>query len=207
VTLEVQELRPGLWRWTAPHPEWQEGDPWAEHVGCVYAETADALVIVDPLVPIDEADAARFREALDGDVKRLALPVLVALTVHWHERSSAELAARYGGQLWRPEEERAPLPAGVEADIVHGSDWKEAALWLEPYRALVIGDLMVGEGGSVRIPYEWFPEAEQEWARTELRAQLTRRLLAHPVELVLVAHGEPVLENGRAALERALAEA
>jgi hypothetical protein len=204
VALDVEELRPGLWRWTSPHPEWQEGDRWPRHVGSVFAETPGAVVIVDPLVPRDEDDAARFWAALDRDVERLARPVLVALTVHWHERSSAEVAARYRGQLWRPEEEHAPLPSGVEAEIVHGSDWKEAAVWLEPYRALVIGDLIVGENGGVRIPYEWFPEAEQEWARTELRAELARRLLARPVELVLVAHGEPVLADGRAALERAL---
>ena len=205
MALEVQELRPGLWRWTAPHPAWQEGDRWPRQVGCVYAETPETLLIVDPLVPPDEPEAGRFWTALDRDVERVGLPVFVALTVHWHERHSAEVAARYGGRLWRPEEERALLPPGVEAEVVQGADWKEAALWLEPYRALVVGDLMVGDGGGVRIPYEWFPEAEQEWARTELRADLARRLLARPVELVLVAHGEPMLEDGHAALERALA--
>ena len=54
MAVEAQELRAGLWRWTAPHPEWQEGDSWPQEVGSVYAELPDALVLVDPLVPADE---------------------------------------------------------------------------------------------------------------------------------------------------------
>jgi hypothetical protein len=204
VAVEARELRPGLWRWTAPHPDWRESDVWPREVGSVYAELPDAVLLVDPLVPADDADAASFWRHLDGDVQRIGRPVVVALTVHWHERTSAEVAARYGGTLWRPEEDPTPLPDGVEAEVIDGSDWKEAALWLEPYRALVLGDLMVGEAGGVRIPYEWFPQAEREWARTTLREELAQRLLARPAELVLVAHGEPVLSDGQAALRRAL---
>ncbi len=199
--MNVQELRPGLWRWTAEHPEWNHAEHWGPDVGSVYAELPDAVALVDPLVPAD--GEARFWEALDRDVERLSRPVYVLLTVHWHERSVEAVLDRYKATLWRPEE-RVELPAGVEAIVVEGADWKEAAFFLEPHRALVVGDLLIGSAGEIELPIQWFPTAEQDWARTGLKADLHERLLRLPIELVLVSHGEPVLADGAAALRRAL---
>jgi len=201
--MDVQELRPGLWRWTAAHPEWEHAEHWGPEVGSVYAELPDALVMVDPLVPQDEED--RFWEALDRDVERVGKPVHVLLTVHWHERSVATVLDRYKATLWRPEE-KGQLPAGVHAEVVKGSDWVEALFFLEPHRALIAGDLLIGkDGGGIELPVRWFPKGEQDWAEQELKPELRKRLAGLPVELVVVSHGEPVLEDGAAALERALA--
>ena len=201
--MDVQELRPGLWRWTATHPEWEHAEHWGPEVGSVYAELPDALVMVDPLVPQDEED--RFWEALDRDVERVGKPVHVLLTVHWHERSVATVLDRYKATLWRPEE-KGQLPAGVHAEVVKGSDWVEALFFLEPHRALIAGDLLIGKnGGGIELPVRWFPKGEQDWAEQELKPELRKRLGGLPVELVVVSHGEPVLEDGAAALERALA--
>jgi hypothetical protein len=199
--MEVQELRPGLWRWTASHPEWDHAQHWGPDVGSVYAELPDAVVVVDPLVPADEDE--RFWSALDRDVERLGLPVRVLLTVHWHERSVAAVLDRYDAKLWRPEE-KGELPAGVRPEIVKGADWVEAMYFLEPHRALVIGDLLIGKNGGIELPIEWFPKAEREWAERELKPELRQRLGALPIELVLVSHGEPVLEDGAAAVDAAL---
>jgi glyoxylase-like metal-dependent hydrolase (beta-lactamase superfamily II) len=201
--MDVRELRPGLWRWTAAHPEWEHAEHWGPEVGSVYAELPDALVMVDPLVPQDEED--RFWEALDRDVERVGKPVHVLLTVHWHERSVAAVLDRYKATLWRPEE-KGELPAGVHAEVVKGSDWVEALFFLEPHRALIAGDLLIGKaGGGIELPVGWFPKGEQGWAQQELKPELRKRLAELPVELVVVSHGEPVLEDGAAALERALA--
>jgi glyoxylase-like metal-dependent hydrolase (beta-lactamase superfamily II) len=201
--MDVRELRPGLWRWTAAHPEWEHAEHWGPEVGSVYAELPDALVMVDPLVPQDEED--RFWEALDRDVERVGKPVHVLLTVHWHERSVAAVLDRYRATLWRPEE-KGELPAGVHAEVVKGSDWVEALFFLEPHRALIAGDLLIGKaGGGIELPVGWFPKGEQDWAKQELKPELRKRLAELPVELVVVSHGEPVLEDGAAALERALA--
>ena len=201
--MDVRELRPGLWRWTAAHPEWEHAEHWGPEVGSVYAELTDALVMVDPLVPQDEED--RFWEALDRDVERVGKPVHVLLTVHWHERSVAAVLDRYKATLWRPEE-KGELPAGVHAEVVKGSDWVEALFFLEPHRALIAGDLLIGKvGGGIELPVGWFPKGEQDWAEQELKPELRKRLAGLPVELVVVSHGEPVLEDGAAALERALA--
>lgn len=201
--MDVRELRPGLWRWTAAHPEWEHAEHWGPEVGSVYAELPDALVMVDPLVPQDEED--RFWEALDRDVERVGKPVHVLLTVHWHERSVAAVLGRYKATLWRPEE-KGTLPAGVNAEVVKGSDWVEALFFLEPHRALIAGDLLIGKaGGGIELPLGWFPKGEQDWAEQELKPELRKRLAELPIELVVVSHGEPVLDDGAAALERALA--
>ena len=106
---------------------------------------------------------------------------------------------------WRPEE-KGQLPAGVHAEVVKGSDWVEALFFLEPHRALIAGDLLIGKvGGGIELPVGWFPKGEQDWAEQELKPELRKRLAELPVELVVVSHGEPVLEDGAAALERALA--
>jgi hypothetical protein len=200
--MEVQELGPGLWRWTTPHPEWEAGLHWPRDVASVYAELPGAVVLIDPQVPADHADA--FWETLDRDVLRLRLPVHVLLTVHWHERSAESVLERYGGRFWRPEQPTA-LPEGVEAELVRGADWVEALFYLEPWCAVVAGDLLVGGDDGVHVPVEWFPTEEQDWARRELKKRLRVAVGQRDVELVLVSHGEPVVANGRAALEAALA--
>jgi hypothetical protein len=199
--MDVQELRPGLWRWTGSHPEWDHAEHWGPEVGSVYAELPEAVVIVDPLVPEDEEET--FWSALDRDVERLGLPVWVLLTVHWHERSVAQVLERYTAKLWRPEE-KGELPAGVRAEVVKGSDWVEALFYLEPHRALVAGDLLVGTADGIELPVAWFPKAEQHWVTDELKPQLRARLGGLGVDLVLVSHGTPVLEDGDAALAKAL---
>jgi glyoxylase-like metal-dependent hydrolase (beta-lactamase superfamily II) len=76
--------------------------------------------------------------------------------------------------------------------------------FLEAHRALVTGDLLVGADGGIELPITWFPKAERQWAEDELKPMLRERLGALPVELVLVSHGEPVLHDAGASLERAL---
>lgn len=81
----------------------------------------------------------------------------------------------------------------------------ETMVWLPGPRALVPGDRLLGDGkGGLRLcPPGWLRYLEPGLTRDGLRVAL-RPLLDLPVELVLVSHGEPVLEGGHAALERAL---
>ena len=193
--MDVQEIADGLWRWTAPHPDWtpEEGGPdgWERDVGCVYYEAPGAVCLIDPLVPEDEAE--RFWRALDRDVERAGKPVAVILTVYWHSRSADEIAARYGAS-------REP-PAGVEVFPIDRG-YEEVVFWLPEPRALVAGDALLGapDGGVRLCPPSWRTKVDDAVFRSSLA-----RLLELPVERVLVSHGEPVLENGRDALARALA--
>ena len=99
--MHVDEIAPRLWRWTAPHPAWKPsdaegGEGWEHEVGCVYLEAADAVVLIDPLIPTAPDERERFLTHLDADVERAGTPVAVLLTVAAHERSAPELAERFG---------------------------------------------------------------------------------------------------------------
>jgi len=187
--VQVDQLASGLWRWTAPHPDWKEGDDWEQEVGCVYYEAADAIVLIDPLVP---PERERFFEALDRDVERRGLPVSIVLTCKWHVRSADELTERYDAG-------DAP-PAGVEPVLVL-PEIEETLWWLPEPSTLIVADVLIGAPDGISVcPDSWL---EDEASPQTIRAAL-QPLLGLPVERVLVSHGEPALENGRAALERAL---
>lgn len=211
--MDVQQIRPQLWRWTVTHPEWtpEEGgsDGWEPEVGCYAHVARDALVLVDPLVPSDgTSEAERFWRALDGDVEHHG-PPHVLITVFWHARSAQRILDRYeGARVWAhaPAAEEIGkrtrvtdtfsvgdgLPGGIEPFDAGAED--EIVYWLPAHRAVVTGDVLIAApGGPIRV-----------WSdQPDVRATL-QPLLDLPVELVLLTHGEPLLENGRVALVRAL---
>src|SRR5215216_2330203 len=91
----MQELRPGLWTWTAPHPDWTPADAgpegWDEDVrSCALATDAE-LVAIDPIgLPEELAGIA------DGRT------VSVVLTCAWHRRSAGEYVERLGATVYAP---------------------------------------------------------------------------------------------------------
>lgn len=207
--MEVLEIAPGLWRWTGYHEEWRE------EVGCVYCETEDGVVLIDPLVPPEDAD--RFWRALDRDVRRLRAPVHVLVTVYWHTRSAAAMVERYDAKVWAPSRARAAverragtvaetfragdrLPGGIEAYATVRAS--EVVYWIPRHSSLVPGDVLLGDGdGGVRMcPASWLPGARTQ---ADLATSLGP-LLDLPVERILVSHGAPVLTDGPRALARAL---
>ena len=194
----MEELAPGLHRWTARHPAWEPGgEPgspadWPPDVGCVAYEAPDALVLIDPLV----ADWA----PLDALVERHGKPVVVLTTMRFHGRSRDEVAERYGAEL---RTHTAAPPAGVRRIPIGGMD--ESMVHLEAPRALVPGDRLLGGDGGLRpCPATWLRYLPGPPDAAALRAALAP-LLALDVELVLTSHGEPVLRDGAAALRAALA--
>jgi glyoxylase-like metal-dependent hydrolase (beta-lactamase superfamily II) len=209
--MRVTQVEAGLWLWTAYHEDW------GEDVGCVYCETEDGVVLVDPLVPAD--DARRFWDALDKDVKRVGGDVHVLVTVFWHARSSAAVVERYGARVWAPRSGRPAIErrAGVVTDAFGSDDplpgelaafrtarAAEVVYWLPEHGALVPGDVLIADGEHpLRLcPESWLPEKK---TLANLRDSL-RPLLELPVERVLVSHGEPVLESAGTHLAAALRE-
>jgi glyoxylase-like metal-dependent hydrolase (beta-lactamase superfamily II) len=205
--MDVTRLAEGLWRWSTYYPEWRD------EVGCVYYEAPDAIVLIDPLVPSEPPEAARFWKALDMDVKHAARPVHVLVTVFWHARSSGEVVRRYDGRLhvasraraaiqrrtnavtdvFRPGDE---LPGGVAAFASGRAT--EVAYWIPAHRTLVPGDVILGraDGGLRLCPESWLPTGVNH---ARVRETLSP-LLDLPVERVLVSHGAPVTEHARARL-------
>ncbi|MGH2925247.1 MAG: hypothetical protein ACRDK1_04670 [Solirubrobacterales bacterium] len=201
---ELDEIRPGLWHWTAAHPEWRrdarpgsEGD-WPRLVGSVLIEASDATVLIDPLIPADGGDEL-LRE-LDLRIRGRGLPVTILTTIKFHRRSRDLLAERYAASISRA---RSTLPAGIEPHPIKGAG--ETMFWLAEHRTLVPGDRILGApGGGLRIcPESWISYLPSGISTSDLRDRL-RLLLELPIERVLVSHGDPVLSDGRAALALAL---
>jgi len=189
--VRVQEIATGLWRWTGRHSGWTpaDGGPegWDQEVGCYFYEGADAVVLFDPLVPIEDRD--RFFDALDRDVERLGRPVRILMTTKSHRRSAAELVDRYTASVDK-------MAAGVEVPV---DSWDERVYWIPEHAALVFGDVVLGRAKGLQLPRTWIGDEHYDEVVEGLRP-----LLDLPVERVLVTHGEPVLEGGRAALAQAL---
>jgi hypothetical protein len=198
--MELQPIADGLWRWTAPHPDWTPGeegsvDDWEREVGSVLLELPDATVLFDPLVP-DDGWAT-----LDRHVEQRGVPVVVLTTVGWHRRSRDEVLERYDGHDTRPPH---TMPDGVETHRILGAG--EAMFWLPGHATLIPGDRLLGsdDGGLRLCPDSWMDDLATPLDQAGLAA-LLRPLLDLPVRRVLVSHGTPVLEHGHAALERAIA--
>jgi glyoxylase-like metal-dependent hydrolase (beta-lactamase superfamily II) len=194
----VEEIAPGLRRWTAWHGEWQE------QVGSIAVETDDGLVLIDPLDVPPELRGADH----------------VLVTVYWHGRETKELGAK---RVWASTRSRQPLKSrGIDVtDPLRAGDQlpggirafqtaraAEVVYWLPTQGAVVAGDVLLGAGAKphptsdpLRLcPERWLGKA----THAELKASL-RPLLELPVEHVLVSHGQPLLHNGNAALTELLA--
>jgi glyoxylase-like metal-dependent hydrolase (beta-lactamase superfamily II) len=203
--MAFEQIRPGLWTWTALHPEWtpEEGGPdgWEQEVRSYALDAGDSLVLFDPLVdPDDVAELAAGR------------PVVVVLTCLWHRRSAAELVERLGAVVHSPAADAGEvgvpavpyqvgddLPGDVEPQV--GGYPNEATLWIRRHGALVTGDVFLGGGRGFRVqPDSWLAEGlTHETLRESLRP-----LAELPVELLLPTHGDPIVDGAADALRTAL---
>ncbi len=199
------EVAPGLRYWSAPHPRWNGAPDWPEEVGCVLYEAADALVLIDPLLPRVGEEA--FLAELERDVARLARPVAVLLTAPWHARDAPALAERFGTTVWAnpaaharlPFETRAgPLPDGIETFSPRGVWEGDVAFYLRPHRALVVAEFLMGGDSGLHVCPSPALEHRDAFAAS-LRTLRDRR-----IDHVLVGHGPPVLGDGDRRIDEAL---
>ena len=216
----MRELRPGLWHWQSPHPEWEGSEPWGPEVSSHAWDDGENVLLFDPLdVP------AELRERATA----------VVLTAPWHERDTRQLAEEFGLPVYAAlpdtvddlvatydvsRDEYAdfissdlgwlihegggefhsisadePLPFGLEAFA--GRTRNDLVFWIDRARAVVAGDSLADWGEGLAIRSEWLTAAVD---RGEVVRRL-RPLLERPVEVVLPAHGKA---TDRAGLERAL---
>ena len=208
----MDELRPGIWRWTARHPEWHPGVFGAEVASYALVE-AGRTVLVDPLAP--EADDG-FWERLDGVVTG---GVVVLITIGYHLRSAEQVCGRYpGATVWGHRNvgrrmadssafrELAPgsAPAGVRAYAIGRPRRAELPVLVESRRALAFGDAVVGIDGGLRM---WCNQpVDERRARfyADRFAPTVEPMLAEPFDHVLVTHGPAVVSGGREALAAAI---
>jgi glyoxylase-like metal-dependent hydrolase (beta-lactamase superfamily II) len=219
----MDELRAGLWHWTAPHPQWQETEPWDENVSSYALDDGERLLLFDPI-------------ALPGEVEQLATErdAAIVLTCPWHERDARSLVERLGVPVYTPLPDTAeylmekwgltaeqvgdgspdvawlvkegigeahPSAAGdrldVGVEVLPGQKPNDTVLWVESHGAVVAGDTLVDFGQGLEINPRWLgPDMTREQVVEGLRP-----LIHRPVSHALSTHGGPF---DRAALERAL---
>ncbi|UGS36681.1 hypothetical protein [Capillimicrobium parvum] len=217
----LHQLAPGLWRWTLRHPEWHPSlTGFGSEVGCFAILAGADCLLVDPLFDGNEPP-----EGLDAIVAD-ARDVLVLITIPYHVRSAEQAWRRWGGdhgvriighervgdrlQGDAPFAAITPgdeLPHGIQAFAIGSPRRREMPLLIPEARAIAFGDAVVAvepaDGGGLRV---WIQrpltESRLRWSRERLEPTL-RPLAGLDFDRVLVTHGEPVLENGRAALTAA----
>ena len=87
----MRELRPGLWHWQAPHPQWESSEPWDKNVSSYAIADDERLLLFDPL-------------GVPGEIEALAAEreTAIVLTAPWHERDAESLVARLGVPVYTP---------------------------------------------------------------------------------------------------------
>ncbi len=220
----MDEIAPGIHRWTAPHPEWRTN---VEEVVSYALRSGTSLLLVDPLLPTDAARRKEELSALDELVGR-AERIEVLVTIPFHARSAEALHARYAPRLpariWGHAKVRTRLSPGTPLEVVPSGRTGSAApvaggaaeaytigkprrsehpYYIPGLRAVAFGDAVVGLRGGLRF-WNMSAGTGAAWYR-DVFAPTVRRLAERDIEHVLVTHGPPVLGGGRRALEACLA--
>lgn len=233
--MDIREIEPGLWSWTAPHPSWtpEKDAPggWGQMVACLYFEAPDATVLIDPLAPPEGTpEAASFWAALDRDVARRARPVAVIIGNEYHGRSADAVRARYGsrpGVSVHAHKDGVPqmtakvthpitvpasgaaLPGGITALSIPILSAGELLIALPDGRGIVVADtLLATNDGQLRVaPRSWVDDrpGAKERYDAEFRPML-RQLLDRPFDRLFVSHGPSVLAHAQAAVAKALVD-
>lgn len=209
----MDELAPNLWRWTRRHPEWHP-EGFGSEVSS-YALIDDAgLVLVDPLVlGEDDPDLAELEAKATGNVR-------IVITMGYHVRSSELFWKRLGPKRTRmyghancatrledtsgftPLAGGETIEGGIRPHRFGSPRRAELPFELPSHRALAFGDVVVETGtGALRV-WAWGSTKQPWW--DERFIPTLRPLTELGIERVLVTHGEPVLQDGSAALEAAL---
>lgn len=209
----MREVRPGVWHWQSPHPDWDEEQWWPQLVSSCGIELGDELLLFDPLcVPRDLHERATAVVLTapyhERDARQLGLPVHTPPVDTWRDwvekfgadpdrvrgMESDDLAWLRAGDGEGHFHAPGAWPFGITAYA--GREDNDVILWLPMINTLVTGDSVSDFGDGLGI---------QLGGRTHLtRSDLVERLrplLNLPIEVVLPAHGEP---NDLAAFERAL---
>ena len=201
----MREVLPGVFHWTTLHPK--------IHIDVSSYWLDEAGVVFDPLVPADTG--------LEWFAARPARPTAVLLSNRHHYRDSGRFVEAFGcsvhcnreglheftrGEAVEGFEPGDRLPGGVLACAVGGLCPDETALYLPGKRAVLLADGVV-RGGSDGEP-GFVPDVLMDDPAATKRALLaaySRLLDELDFDHVLLAHGEPLIGDGRERLRELVA--
>jgi hypothetical protein len=205
----MNEILPGIWHWTTPNSN--IGDAlvssyWLDEPG----------VFIDPLLP-DDAGAAWFDS-------RPLTPQAIVLANRHHYRDSAQIHQRWGCQVHVPTtglheftdrdhvvgyEPGDELPGGLTAFVVGSLSPDEDGLFLESAGAIWLGDTLVRSMTDPVSAVGWVPDSlmdDPATTKAGLLAAFTGVLGGYEFEHLLLAHGLPLIGDGREQLEQLVRE-
>ena len=200
----MNEILPGVFHWTAKHPRIgiEVSSHWLE----------DGGVAIDPLLS-DE-------QRVDWFAERETPPTAVLLSNRHHHRSASVFQDAFGATVHvsrpgihafeGPEHDVHPfdfgdtLPGGAVAVEIGGICPDDTALFLPAHRAILVADGIVsggphGEGDIGFVPATLMDDPER--TRATLLDAFRRVLADHDFDHVLLAHGPPMIGDGRARLQ------
>jgi hypothetical protein len=193
----MQEIAPGLWHWTRPH----------EHIGSEVSSYYLQVerVLIDPMIP--PAGLQWFEQN--------GVPQHIVLSNRHHDRHSWQLREAFGSTVHcvrngiheldgrgpvEPFDFGDELPGGIVVHEVDAISPDETALHIPAHRALACADGVVqsrGGDGLSFVPDSLMDDPEQ--TKQGLR-EAYGRLLELDFDLLLLAHGKPVVGGAREAL-------
>jgi hypothetical protein len=192
----IHEVLPGVLHWSAPHPS--AGIDSGSHY------LVEEGILIDPIAP---------REGLEWFDGREIREIL--LTNRHHTRSAFDLQDRLGVAIRAPRTGMHELPAdrvrpydfgeelsdGIRPHAVSESWPDETSLEIPRYRAVAIADGVINYDGLGFFPDDLLGEdAEEEKQR--LREGFARLAADVAFDHLLLAHGTPVIGDGRERLRR-----
>lgn len=190
------EISPGVWHWTALHPG----------IGAEVSSyfLAEERVLIDPTIPAE--GLGWFAESR---------PEHALLTSRHHDRQAWQFRVEFGCRIHcgadavEELQGRGPvevfafgdgLPGGITAMEVGAIFPEETALHIPRHRALACGDGVIRVGGrtGLRFVPDQYMEDPAETKPALRRAY--RELLDLDFDTLLLAHGDPMIDDGKAAL-------
>jgi hypothetical protein len=193
---QIRELAPGILHWKAEHPG----------IGMDVSSylLTESRVLLDPILP---------EEGIEWFAEKGLEPAAIVLTNRHHWRNCGELVARYGCPVHasRPGMHEFGDDRPVEpfdfGDVLHGGIVThevgnicpdETALEIPEVKALAVADGVISYDRLQFVPDNLLDEPEHTKRGLYDRYE---RLADHvDFEHLLVAHGEPIVLNGRAEL-------
>lgn len=200
----MQEILPGLHHWTAVHPKIhiEVSSYWLDNDG----------VLIDPLIPPGAG--------LEWFAARPTPPTAIVLSNRHHYRHSGEFASRFGcsvhcnraglhefthGEQVAGFDIGDKLPGGLVAHELGAICPDDTALHLPVLRALAIADGVVRGGPHGQAgPLGFVPDSLMDnppVTKRGLLAACSRLLAELDFDHLLLAHGGPLIGDGRAQLQ------
>jgi glyoxylase-like metal-dependent hydrolase (beta-lactamase superfamily II) len=197
----VREIVPDVQMWSVPVP-----DRGYDFNGFAIA-TEDGTVLIDPPEPVEEGW---------GAVDMLAPFAGLYVTNRNHSRAAAAFRERYGLKVTVHEADADKLKAGADQtvrgderlpgdiQIVHvpGKSPGEIAFHVPRSRALIVGDVVVGDPPGELSTY---PETVIDDMDELYRS--AAKLLEYDFDALLLCDGRPITTGGKQKLEKFLADA